>query len=318
MRYLPQSENGGAGQMWNKWCDKHDGGKGNGQYKDEDSEYLNTDLVKPLGKPIGKHLKKNGDTTTTYVTHSAEFKRAIFSIEFDFKGSELGEEPSDKNDWGLRVNPCWPEAIVPDDPGWVLLTGDGWYVTKMPQMDTKRYSRKPSDDLVEAAENWLEARQNKIPGGGKHGPIDPPKRAPSDDGKGPANKAPKKGGNSSRRRRRYLDLAPNGALAVRDDDFNVTRPLTPEEVKRDVEIVRCADKDCSIERKIYEQEGEEDILILPGEAPRMSSPQIVEATATKGPVVPRREATGIVQSIERKAASQESPERTAAPAPIEV
>lgn len=43
-----------------------------------------------------------------------------------FEITHWDDVPKDKED-GLLENPCWPSMIVPNDPGFVLLTNDNFY-----------------------------------------------------------------------------------------------------------------------------------------------------------------------------------------------
>ncbi|KAF2466463.1 uncharacterized protein BDR25DRAFT_359791 [Lindgomyces ingoldianus] len=71
-----------------------------------------------------KSVKSSGTSTTEF--YEAGLMRTTFSISFNWAGALT---PNYGNDWGLRANPCWPEDIVSEDPGFVLLTDDNWYNT---------------------------------------------------------------------------------------------------------------------------------------------------------------------------------------------
>ena len=99
--------------------------------------------------------------------------------------------------------------------------------------------------------------------------------------------------------------------------INITRTLTKEEIQRDVEIIDRTEKTCSEERRFPKETGEGDdssVLVISGTRPKISPPEDVEALATNTPIAPRREATVLVESIKRRAASPELPEPTTAPA----
>jgi hypothetical protein len=51
-----------------------------------------------------------------------EVPQPVFEIT-DWGG--LSKDPADPD--GLKKNPCWPSMIVPDDPGFALLTDDPYY-----------------------------------------------------------------------------------------------------------------------------------------------------------------------------------------------
>ncbi|KAL9630676.1 MAG: hypothetical protein Q9164_006302 [Protoblastenia rupestris] len=99
--------------------------------------------------------------------------------------------------------------------------------------------------------------------------------------------------------------------------INITRPLTKEEIQRDVEIIDRIDKTCSEERRFLKETEEGDdssVLVISGTGPEIWPPEDVEAIATDTPIVPRREATVLVEFIMRRAASPKLPEPTTAPA----
>ncbi len=174
------------------------------------------------------------------------------------------------------------------DPGWVLDTEHDWYTkhghTPKPDL-RKRYLGKDESkqDLIDEAEAWLKKHPEIKVGGGKSGNPGGPKREPSDDGKG-ANKAQKQGGPANTSRRRpSLDVYSNGLLGIRDNDFNITRRLTDEELNNNVEVIQCADRTRSKERRAMEQNGGDDkanLLIVNGEGPNMLPPENVEAVPT--------------------------------------
>lgn len=323
VRYLPGSPNMSAGNLWRNWCGKNDGGEGNGQFTTGKKD-LDTNLVKPVKKLKEHKVKGKGkaDPETVYETWSVEYNRAIFSMVFDWKTSDLKEEPNEGNSWGLKLNPCWPEAIVPMDPGWVLDIHDDWYTKHghVPNPDLReRYKPKdePKQDLIDAAEAWLKAHPSVKVGPRESDRPGAPKRPHSNDGNG-ANKAPKPGTPpGSRRRRRSLDVSSNGLLGIRDHDFNLTRRLTDEELNRNIEVIQCADRTCSKERRALEENGEDpdaSVLVINGEGPKMSPPENVEAVPTVTPILPRKEAAKLVGSVERRAASPDLPMVTTAPA----
>ncbi|KAF3051100.1 hypothetical protein E8E11_003704 [Didymella keratinophila] len=135
IRRLPEGDNGKGGEIWTRFCSKNDGGKGNGQMKVKNRmEIPNSDLQKLQSK----REQVNGQTTTTY--YDATYTRAVFSMSFDWGGKPA---PGPSNDWYLYDNPCWPEAIAFDDPGYVLATDDNWYATAgSPQQKDEREVQK--------------------------------------------------------------------------------------------------------------------------------------------------------------------------------
>ena len=86
-------------------------------------------------------------------------------------------------------------------------------------------------------------------------------------------------------------------------DVNLTRRLTDEEIKQNVEVLDCADRTCSNERRAL---GDEDFIVIPGVGPQMTPPTEVDSVPT---IVP--EATTLETKVEtRKAISPELPAPT--------
>ena len=61
--------------------------------------------------------------------------------EFSF-GSWGHTGQADRDD-GLWDNPCWPNMLAPDDPGFVLMTFDPWYGGKPPRYNHKAAAPPP-------------------------------------------------------------------------------------------------------------------------------------------------------------------------------
>ncbi|KAF2814094.1 uncharacterized protein BDZ99DRAFT_567780 [Mytilinidion resinicola] len=239
VRWIPGSENGGVASLWNKYCDDEDGGFKNGQLLKQYGQVkkpptgkkfgdVNERLVK-LIRPGEEVVKKGKDKKATTTTEfEAEYTRAVFEISFD---KDFKDFPTKENDWGLRENPCWPEDIVPNDPGFVVFTDDPWYKTAgSPKLvaELKKqkvlYKKAPSADMVKKAKE----RQKGNPSDDK--PVE-----------------------------RSIELIDDGGLAVRGT--NTSRRLTPDEIRQNLQIIRCADSTCSEERKGLRDEGEEALVI---------------------------------------------------------
>lgn len=287
IRWLPGSENSGAANTeWRKFCANHDGVAGNGQFHKDDVKEskqgpVNEDLVS-LKRP-GKEIKNKGPDgkTTTTTEYEARFTRAVFEMQFD---KLWPTTPSQDNDWGLKENPCWPEDIVPNDPGYALLTADKWYDTAPATVRDQRslYAKPPPKEMIEAAD-------------GSKGK----KRPHPDDDNGPNKKPP--GNPPSKRALENID----GGLAIRD--VNITRKLTDEEIGQDVEIIQCADPTCSKERRALEDE--DGVLVISGKGPAMTPLGNVDAVHTINP----KAATTLEIRIEnRKLAFPELPKATVA------
>lgn len=287
VRWLPGSQNSSAANTeWTKFCSNHDGGAGNGQFYSKDDKdghktgQVNEELVTLQNQ--GEEIRNKGPDgkTTTTTQYEAKYTRAVFEMKFDQQWPTM---PSKGNDWGLKDNPCWPADIVPDEPGYVLLTDDKWYQTAAPQKDQRAlYAQAPPKEIVEAAD-------------GKRGQKRP--RSPNDNGpdKQPQTNPPSK---------RALKII-EGGFAIQD--VNITRRLTEQEMEQDVKIVQCADRTCSNEHRAL---GDEDgFIVIPGEGPPMTPPTNVESDPT---ILPRAATTLEIRVDKRRLASAELPVATAA------
>jgi hypothetical protein len=111
-----------------------------------------------------------------------------------------------------------------------------------------RYTSDPTQDEINAAEE----RQK----GNKHSPPDSPDEQPP-------TQAPKTNPPPTRRGLGLEKLEfYEGRLIARDLETNATRPLTFEELRHEVEVVPCKDKDCS-----DEPHGGDTNLVIPAVAP---------------------------------------------------
>ena len=91
--WLPEGDNGKGGEIWTRFCSKHDGGKGNGQVKTKSRMQIpNLDLQ----KLESKREQVNGPTTTTF--YDATYSHAVFAMSFDWGGKPA---PGPSNDWCL-------------------------------------------------------------------------------------------------------------------------------------------------------------------------------------------------------------------------
>lgn len=182
IRWIPGSENGGAASMWTRFCANNDGGNGNFQTYTKNDEgkkrrkgSINTELVTGVGQALseGEHEGEDGTMTTTFTYDNAKFTRAVFEMKFDW----AGVDPPSAPDWGLKANPCWPQGIVPDDPGYVLLTEDKWY-NKPPDPDYRKfYSEPPPASLAKAAKLPSGAKRPGSPSNNNPNPPSKPTQA---------------------------------------------------------------------------------------------------------------------------------------------
>jgi len=133
-----------------------------------------------------------------------------------------------------------------------LLTDDNWYETHdfpkgFDSVKTRRlYEKDPPKDLID--------RWKAVPG----------------------NKRPATPEDQSGKR---VELDERG-LVIRDDNFNVSRRLTEEELRQNLEVIPCRDHSCSAERK--ELGDHHDFLFVPGSLPATipSANLAVTTTAT--------------------------------------
>lgn len=231
VRYLPGSENGGAGSLWNGICRDHDGGAGNGQFygdkppKGKKPGEVNTSLLDLKNPQETSHVGKDKKTTTV-TKFEAHYQRAVWEVKFEW---EQGKIPSSHNSWFLAENPCWPQAIAPNDPGFVLLTNDKWYNTGKYLPDrTKEYAEPPTDqhtsDAIENLKKWHKMGYKRDTSG------------------------------------LLLENIGDG-LVIRE--ANLSRKLTKEEVQNNLEVIDCKDRTCSEERAQLDAEHDTGYLVLP-------------------------------------------------------
>ncbi|KAF2120533.1 hypothetical protein BDV96DRAFT_594984 [Lophiotrema nucula] len=241
IRWIPAHDNQGAASIWNSFClKKKDGGAGNGQFKDG---LPNKDLLKFTGQA---HVNRKGQRVTTE-SWEVHFTRAAFSMDFDWKGALV---PNQGNNWGLKENLCWPLDIVPEDPGYVLLTDDTWYSTAESKdfiNDLKAsYVCSPAQDRLQKALNLRpEATRNY-------------------------------------KRDVRADLLPlaDGGLAIRG--ANSSRRITERERRDNIEILPCLDRFCKQELEVLGEEAA-NVVVVPGE-PTPSLPATnVDAKPTELP-----------------------------------
>lgn len=280
MRYLPRNQNSGAAnRQWTGFCNKYDGGIGNGQYRrsGDDRKEINRELVSLGAYDI---RSKHGTTTTLYF---AQYTRAVFEMTFD--NAALRAEES--NLWLLNKNPCWPEKIVPNDPGFVLMKDD------------KYYNRQPSDWRKRVRDGLY--KSDKIP-------TDIMKYAQDvgyDSKRDIAaifedeSEVPQLSGRSLER------IDDSGSLVLREANFS--RRFSEEEVERDVQVIQCNSKDCS-EELAARKNLDDGALVSRGETQPAEPHANAEAKATP-------QATTVITKVdERSAASPILPKRKTSPA----
>ncbi|KAJ8607889.1 hypothetical protein MRB53_039985 [Persea americana] len=234
-------------------------------------------MIEYKGKPQIVTDQKGDPVRVTSRWAEATYTNAIFEMSWEFPD---GEPPKAENNWYLEQNDCWPKAIIPEDPGYVLLRDDPWYKSG-PGLKAAEYR-----DLYLHAPD--EARLDKAKGLRPDVKLDADgrKKVPDVSERPKASKradgfttypAHFKRDAAARR----LQLV-NDRLYISDDTFNSTRALTPEEIDREVEVINCADRDCTEERRAlgYEDDDEDTIFIRGAPLPTIPSANIAEPTAS--------------------------------------
>ncbi|KAL2063178.1 hypothetical protein VTL71DRAFT_6250 [Oculimacula yallundae] len=170
VRFIPSSENRGAGQIWAGFCNNNAALSTKRNWNDaikstETKSFIQKGWIQTVGQAIVDKPLVLQKTTSKSSSHAAPKNgqlifviaivstvsvntgRAVFTIA-DWDGL-----PDDKDWHGLKENPCWPKVMVPDDPGWVLLTNDEFYLRQHPDLAklTDRYKKLPDLALLQAA-----------------------------------------------------------------------------------------------------------------------------------------------------------------------
>jgi hypothetical protein len=140
MRWLPKKNNGGAAHMWTNVCF---GPALVDLTKEQDFEdHAKKDLLKDVistSKVAGVKNKVTRTITQTYFSATVNW-RPEFTITA-FPAAPPG------SDDGLLVNECWPSAIAPQDPGFVLLSVDPWYIGKQRPYDYEKAYDPPNNGV---------------------------------------------------------------------------------------------------------------------------------------------------------------------------
>jgi hypothetical protein len=114
IRFVPWKQNQDAGKIWKSVCF-------NPIFKDKlsdtqfENRFRNANMVGPR--------QKNGNTQY-YAQIQADHRP-----EFSF--GTWGHDASGRDD-GLWENPCWPNMLAPEDPGYAIFTFDQWYGGRAP------------------------------------------------------------------------------------------------------------------------------------------------------------------------------------------
>lgn len=130
VRWIPSRDNGGAGQEFAHVC-------------------FNPQCAKLKEGDFAPLLKAAGSSTVLDIPIAAGRKGGwqtkVFRTEFaatmderpEFTWTKWGHAANPPISDGLRENPCWPEKLAPDDPGFALLTADPFYQGNKPPYDYK-------------------------------------------------------------------------------------------------------------------------------------------------------------------------------------
>ncbi|KAK0610895.1 hypothetical protein B0T14DRAFT_500090 [Immersiella caudata] len=162
VRLIPAAQNGGAGSMFREFCIDNAAAVKKKQPTDPD-------LVDPkfiVTKEQNSRTDKAGPggTPTVFTTVSVQTGHAVFDIQdWDNLPEEPDALPDDQKWHGLKENPCWPKALAPEDPGFVLLTNDEFYMTQHTALSdfTASYTEFPDVQVLINAMGGVQA--NLIP-----------------------------------------------------------------------------------------------------------------------------------------------------------
>jgi len=114
VRWLPGSDNTGAGSMWRGACFF-------GPLKNMSPQEI-VDLADDNTKNFGRRSNVANPTETSYTVGITIAQQPVFTIaQWDHIGTLVTQDD------GLSQNPCWPQAIAPLDPGFTLLSVDRYY-----------------------------------------------------------------------------------------------------------------------------------------------------------------------------------------------
>jgi hypothetical protein len=117
VRWLPAGQNRGAGSMWRGVCFYAP--------MKELSPQAIVDLANDNTKNFGRQPRVINPTSTEYEVGITVAQRPEFTIaQWDHAGNT---GPGGSLDDGLSQNPCWPQKIAPEDPGFTLLSVDRYY-----------------------------------------------------------------------------------------------------------------------------------------------------------------------------------------------
>jgi hypothetical protein len=125
VRWLPASDNQGAGSMWKGACFQAP--------LNELSAQQIVDFANDNTKNFGRKADRISPTLTEYQVGITVAQRPEFTIaQWDHAGT------AGSQDDGLSENLCWPQAIAPLDPGFTILSIDRYYDNKVIPYDYRK------------------------------------------------------------------------------------------------------------------------------------------------------------------------------------
>ncbi|RYP13458.1 hypothetical protein DL766_009853 [Monosporascus sp. MC13-8B] len=120
VRWLPAEENEPAGRLWKGVC-----------FVPPIQELSDREFENKFAAAPNKQYAIVLGVTQTYA-HVTVGGRPEFSW------GRWGHDPNPEPNYGLWVNPCWPAAVAPKDPAFVLLTFDPIYGGQPPPYDYRK------------------------------------------------------------------------------------------------------------------------------------------------------------------------------------
>ena len=127
IRYIPWNENSGAGQNWKSICF---------QQLLEGSRLSDSEFQRKFNAAGNKVNRVKKQVSQTFAEIEVDHRP-----EFSF-GSWGHSGQGDRDD-GLWDNPCWPNVLAPDDPGFCLFTFDPWYRGRAPPYNYRAAAPPP-------------------------------------------------------------------------------------------------------------------------------------------------------------------------------
>ncbi|KAK4455203.1 hypothetical protein QBC34DRAFT_465261 [Podospora aff. communis PSN243] len=129
IRLIPNTDNSGAAEEFAHVC-----------FKPQCEELKENDFA-PLLRAAGTSRTINGVATKGIDGVKTKVDQTFFVATMnkrpEFTWTRWGHAANPAPSDGLRLNPCWPSGLAPNDPGYALLTWDPFYGGKAPPYDYK-------------------------------------------------------------------------------------------------------------------------------------------------------------------------------------